>query len=86
MMWTMLKDITFRTFQDLEPVGHVKLGKILGISTRMGNMVYISDWMEATEIMLEIQEKSENTRIFVGSHLWKRLLQQLVFGIVMLSA
>ena len=49
-------------------------------------MVYISDWMEATEIMLEIQEKSENTRIFVGSHLWKRLLQQLVFGIVMLSA
>ena len=85
MLWTMLKDITFRTFQDLEPVGHVKLGKILGISTRRGNMVYISDWMEATEIMLEIQEKSENTRIFVGSHLWKRLLQ-LVLGIVMLSA
>ena len=21
MLWTMLKDITFRTFQDLEPVG-----------------------------------------------------------------
>ena len=34
-------------------------------------MVYIIDWMEeATEIMLEYQEKSENTRIFVGSHLW----------------
>ena len=50
---------------------HVKFGKILGISTRRGNMVYISDLMEeATEIMLENQEKSENTRIFVGSHLW----------------
>ena len=86
MLWTMLNDITFRTFPDLEPVGHVKLGKILGISTRRGNMVYSSDWMEeATEIMLENQEKSENTRIFVGSHLWKRLLQ-LVLGIVMLSA
>jgi arginyl-tRNA synthetase len=44
---------------------HVKFGKILGISTRRGNMVYISDLMEeATEIMLENQEKSENTRIF----------------------
>ena len=51
-----------------------------------GNMVYISNWMEeAMEIMLENQEKSENTRIFVGSHLWKRLLQ-LVLGIVMLPA
>ena len=44
---------------------HVKFGKVLGISTRRGNMVYISDLMEeATVIMLENQEKSENTRIF----------------------
>ena len=44
---------------------HVKFGKILGISTRKGNMVFISDLIEeATEIMLENQEKSENTRIF----------------------
>ena len=85
MLWTMLKDITFRTFQDLEPVGQVKLGKTLGISTRRGNMVYINEWIEAMEIMMENQEKSENTRIFVGSHLWKRLLQ-LVLGIVMLPA
>ena len=49
-------------------------------------MVYISDLMEeATEIMLENQEKSENTRIFVGSHLWYGLLQ-LFLGIVMLPA
>eukprot|EP00092_Neocalanus_flemingeri_P027003 GFUD01029284.1.p1 GENE.GFUD01029284.1~~GFUD01029284.1.p1 ORF type:complete len:582 (-),score=149.51 GFUD01029284.1:36-1781(-) len=44
---------------------HVKFGKILGISTRKGNMVYISDLIEeATDIMLENQDKSENTRIF----------------------
>ena len=59
-------------FQNLfKECQHVKFEKILGISTRRGNMVYISDLMEeATEIMLENQEKSENTRIFVGSHLW----------------
>jgi arginyl-tRNA synthetase len=34
-------------------------------------MVYISDLMEeATEIMLENQEKSENTRIFGEDKLW----------------
>lgn len=44
---------------------HVRFGKILGISTRRGNMVYISDLIEeATNIMLENQEKSENTRVF----------------------
>jgi len=44
---------------------HVRFGKILGISTRKGNMVYISDLLEeATNIMLENQEKSKNTRIF----------------------
>ena len=40
---------------------HVKFRK--SISSRRGNMVYISDLLEeATEIMLENQEKSENTR------------------------
>ena len=35
-----------------------------------GNMVYISNWIEeATEIRLENQEKSENTRIFVEDKL-----------------
>jgi len=44
---------------------HVRFGKILGISTRKGTMVYISDLIdEATEVMMENQEKSENTRVF----------------------
>jgi len=47
-----------------EDCGHVKFGKILGISTRKGNMVYISDLIEeATDIMLENQDKSDNTKL-----------------------
>ena len=43
---------------------HVKFGKILGLSTRKGNIVYLTDILEeATNIMLENQEKSANTRV-----------------------
>jgi len=43
---------------------HVNFGKVLGISTRKGNMVYLSDLIdEATELMLLNQSKSENTRV-----------------------
>ena len=43
---------------------HVKFGKIQGLSTRKGNIVYLTDILEeATRIMLENQEKSANTRV-----------------------
>jgi len=43
---------------------HVMFGKILGMSTRRGTMVYLSDVLdEARDIMLEMQDKSPNTRI-----------------------
>jgi len=43
---------------------HVKFGKIQGLSTRKGNIVYLRDILEeATSIMLENQEKSSNTRV-----------------------
>ena len=43
---------------------HVKFGKIQGLSTRKGNIVYLADILEeATRIMLENQAKSANTRV-----------------------
>ena len=43
---------------------HVKFGKIQGLSTRKGSIVYLTDILEeATSIMLENQEKSVNTRV-----------------------
>lgn len=60
----LFKILTMLGCEWSEQCQHVKFGKILGISTRRGNMVYISDLMEeATQIMLENQDKSENTRI-----------------------
>ena len=43
---------------------HVKFGKIQGLSTRKGNIVYLTDILEeATKRMLENQAKSANTRV-----------------------
>lgn len=43
---------------------HVMFGKILGMSTRKGTMVYLSDVLdEARDMMLEQQDKSPNTKV-----------------------
>ena len=64
ILWTKVKDIIIRTCSGwLESgVPAFQFGKKLGISTRKGNIVNICDLMEeATEMMLENQEKSDNT-------------------------